>query len=466
MKEYFRYKGVRIKPYMRFLVVYYVLIIWIVSELSTTGAFVYWFGQEMLIKGTLLGFCLFLFLLVMTFPIMKYQLLVYQRIAKMIYIGRYYLIDNVTVMTMFNSKHKTRRKIVYYPKAYVKAKRRIIQMEIQLDGSKFHDEFKSLSSKLEDMFSADLHSQYTRYSYMVYDLRLGFQRDRINIADTAPQGYEIRLMNGFVWNLAKSPNGLIAGGIGGGKTFLLFTIVLNLLKMKAKVSIYDVKRSALASLNDVIPGVFTEAEDILNDMEAVCEAMIERYKAIRRRPDYQAGKDFTFYSLNPVVLVIDEFAALQQSLEKKGKERFDKYLRQIALMGREAGYLMILTTQRPDSKFMPADVRDQLSLRVALGSMSDDGYRMVFGSVDKTFLSFEGEKGRGYCFLDGVTTRVRSFYSPYVPENFDFRVEISKLAGEASAAWAQEAPKAEKAQAANEAMPRTRVREVILEADS
>lgn len=455
---------------MRFLVAYFILGI-------TMGAFVLAFFlmyhltktvemNSYVVRSLVVGCILALMLNAVLTPFIRFKLLVYQRVAKMIYIGRYYLIDNVAVVSMFNNKHKMRRKVVYYPKLYVIAKRRKIQLEIQLDGSKFHDKFKNLSAELEDMFSGDLHSVYTRNSYMVYDLRLGFKNDRISIEQTAPIGYAIALMKDFMWNVAKSPNALIVGGIGGGKTFFLFTLVINLLKMGAKVSIYDVKRSALSSLSDVIPGVFTEAEHIIKDMKATSEAMIERYKSIRKRSDYQAGKDFTYYKIKPVVLVMDEFVALQQSLDKNQKLEFDKYLRQISLMGREAGYLMILTTQRPDAKFMPADVRDQLSLRVALGSMSDEGYRMAFGSVDKTFLSFEGEKGRGYCFMDGVTTRVRSFYSPHVPSDYDFRSEIAKLTDTAAAAWAHEAPSAKEAvETVDEAMPRTRIREVILEED-
>ena len=54
-------------------------------------------------------------------------------------------------------------------------------------------------------------------------------------------------------------------------------------------------------------------------------------------------------------------------------------LNNIILMGRQLGIFAVLCTQRPDAKNIGGDLRDQLSLRVALGMMSSDGYSMVFG---------------------------------------------------------------------------------------
>ncbi|WP_088808937.1 MULTISPECIES: FtsK/SpoIIIE domain-containing protein [unclassified Listeria] len=461
--EFFRYKGVRIQPYMRHLLLYYLLSVFILS-IAVPVYLRYQFPT--FFKNIVLISFVFLLIAVCALSMIR-KMYTYSRIANMIYLGRYFLIDNVTVVPIFGQKHSVKKKIVYYPKVYVKATRKNIQISVLLDGSKFHQQFKEWGNPLEDMFSGDLQRKYLRNSYMIYDIRLGFDKDRVNITKTEVANYEIVLMDGLVWNIAKTPHGLIVGGTGGGKTYFLFTILLNLLKMGAKVSIYDVKRSALASLNDTLPGVFIEGNKIIQNLRETYENMIKRFDAIRARTDYMAGKDFTYYKLRPVVVIIDEFVALQQSfMKKEDKEKFGYYLRQIVLMGREAGYFLILTTQRPDASFMPGDIRDQLGIRIALGKMSSEGYSMAFGSVDKTFVNFEGEKGRGYCFLDGVTTEVRSFYSPYVPPEFDFRSEIAQYASKALEAWAQEAPdgvKSEGAELAGEASPRVKIKEIVME---
>jgi hypothetical protein len=469
IREFFRYKGMRIQPYMRHLIIYYSICLF--AFIASIYFYLRFRFSEIfqtweILKTVMLIVFLVLLIICCSSPLVR-RFYAYSRIAKMIYLGRYFLVDNVTVVPIFGQKHSVKRKIVYYPKVFVKVGRKNMQVSVLLDGSKFHQQFKEWGNPLEDMFSGDLQRKYLRNSYMIYDIRLGFDKDRVNITRTEVTNYEIELMNGLVWNIAKTPHGLIVGGTGGGKTYFLFTILLNLLKMGAKVSIYDVKRSALASLNDTLPGVFIEGNKIMQNMRETYENMIKRFDTIRARDDYMAGKDFTYYKLRPVVVIIDEFVALQQSfMKKEDKEKFSYYLRQIVLMGREAGYFLILTTQRPDASFMPGDIRDQLGIRIALGKMSSEGYSMAFGSVDKTFVNFEGEKGRGYCFLDGVTTEVRSFYSPYVPEDFDFRNEIAQYASKAFEAWAQEAPdgvKSEGAELAGEASPRVKIKEIVME---
>lgn len=468
IREFFTWKGIRIQPYMRHLILYMILFSLSVSIIAPFVLY-YSFPNNVLFTSIIRNILLLLLIFAGLFVLIFSKSHKYQRIANMLYLGHYFLVDNVTVMPLLGQKKRMKKKIVYYPRVYVKAKRKSVEIAVLLDGSKFHEKFKSWSNALEDMFGGDLQNKQLRNSYLIYRIRLGFLKDRMVITDTEVSAYEMELMKNLQWNIAKTPHALIIGGTGGGKTYFLFTILINLLKMGAKVSIYDMKRSALASLNDTLPGVFIEGNKIIQNMRETYEGMIKRFDSMRARKDYQAGKDFTYYKLRPVVLIIDEFVALQQSfIKKEDKEKFNYYLRQIVLMGREAGYFLILTTQRPDASFMPGDVRDQLGLRLALGTLSKDGYQMAFGRVDKTFLNFEDEKGRGYVFLDGVTTEVRSFYSPYVPENYDFREEIAGLASKAYEAWAQEAPdgvKSEGAELASEAMPRLKVKEIVLEED-
>ena len=58
------------------------------------------------------------------------------------------------------------------------------------------------------------------------------------------------------------------------------------------------------------------------------------------------------------------------------------YLINIIMKGRQAG-IYVLTAQRPDADVIKGNVRDQLGLRVSLGNLSNDGYRMTFGQTDK-----------------------------------------------------------------------------------
>ncbi len=58
------------------------------------------------------------------------------------------------------------------------------------------------------------------------------------------------------------------------------------------------------------------------------------------------------------------------------KERNDalSYMKQLVMLGRQAGYFLVLGAQRPDAKYLADGIRDQFSFRVSLGLMSDKGY--------------------------------------------------------------------------------------------
>jgi len=79
--------------------------------------------------------------------------------------------------------------------------------------------------------------------------------------------------------------------------------------------------------------------------------------------------------------------------------------------------------QRPDVDFLPGALRDQLGLRVALGSMSNDGYRMVFGSGNVKDLILT-DKTAGF-YMDMKMDRPKEFYTPYL--DIDFIQELEKL---------------------------------------
>ena len=99
-------------------------------------------------------------------------------------------------------------------------------------------------------------------------------------------------------------------------------------------------------------------------------------------------------------------------------------LKQIVMLGRQAGFFLILACQRPDAKYLGDGIRDQFNFRVALGRMSEMGYGMMFGETTKDFF-LKQIKGRGY--VDVGTSVISEFYTPLVPKGHDFLKEIKKL---------------------------------------
>ena len=101
-------------------------------------------------------------------------------------------------------------------------------------------------------------------------------------------------------------------------------------------------------------------------------------------------------------------------------------LTQIILKGREMGVFCVLSTQQPNANNIPTELRDNLSVRLAMGNMSAEAYRMVFGECE--LKSTVNEVGAGYIYLDGLGwEKPKYFQAPFLDyKSFDFITEIRR----------------------------------------
>lgn len=350
-----------------------------------------------------------------------------QKLCRMMWNSRFFLTDSVNTPNMFTDKKEVKRRIAYFPKIYYKRDKKHIKVTIALDGSKFQKNFTELAETLEQMFFCDIVETQIKDGFITYTLLHDVRKDRLNIYDVAPREYSIPLMKNLSWDIVRTPHALVVGGTGGGKTYFLLVLIEAFLKMKANVSIIDIKQADLAGLGEILPVTYKEG-GIISAIRKESKEMMERYEYMRSLPNYVMGKDFSYYDLPPKFIVVDEYVALLETLGKKDKENFEECVTQIILMGRQAGYFLILATQRPDAHHISGNIRDQLGVRVSLGKMSSEGYRMTFGNIDKSFVN-PTERGMGYIYLDGTTPNVRKFVSPYVPPDHDFKEHIAQLYG-------------------------------------
>ncbi len=68
-------------------------------------------------------------------------------------------------------------------------------------------------------------------------------------------------------------------------------------------------------------------------------------------------------------------------------------LKKIVMLGRQAGYFLIVACQRPDAKYFSDGIRDNFNFRVGLGRISKLGYGMLFGSDVKSNFSRSVSRG-------------------------------------------------------------------------
>lgn len=443
------YKGVRIRRGWRHLVYQCFVVVWMLGTLGALAVAAWKYPQLLkptwvrgltTLEGWKLTGKLILFSSLIGVAVMGVSALLFyklwdyvadlQRLCWIIYTYPLYLTNDILEPNMFQEKKsQVKREIAYFPHLYYRRRKGMREITIRLDGSKFHKagDLQKLLGVLEDVYSLTVTDIRERKGYLTYCMLPDASRFRISMEEVEPKGYRIPLMRGITWDISKVPHALVVGGTGGGKSFLLNILIRAFLKMQAVLYICDPKNSALADYGRILPYVAVTPEEILKSIRACIREMDARQGSMKNRADYVEGQDFTHYGLSPVILILDEYTAFADSLAKKEKDEFKSGLSQLVLKGRESGVFVILATQRPDAEYLSGNIRDQLGLRVTLGKMSADGYRMAFGKVEQQ-LKNAGERGRGYLYMDGYLF-VKEFYSPLVPEGYRFITEAAKLPG-------------------------------------
>lgn len=251
--------------------------------------------------------------------------------------------------------------------------------------------------------------------------------NRITIDEVKAENGGLRLMKNLTWEYDALLHALICGGTGGGKTYFLLTIIEALLQTNAQLFILDPKNADLADLGTVIDNVYHTKEDMIECVNAFYEGMVARCEEMKQHPDYKTGENYAYLGLPPCFLIFDEYVAFLEMLGTKESMSLLSQLKKIVMLGRQAGYFLIVACQRPDAKYFSDGIRDNFNFRVGLGRISElgYGYGMLFGSDVKKQFFQKRIKGRSYC--DVGTSVISEFYTPLIPKGHDFLQAIGSL---------------------------------------
>ena len=163
---------------------------------------------------------------------------------------------------------------------------------------------------------------------------------------------------------------------------------------------------------------------MLECVDCFYEDMMLRSEEMKKMDGYKTGENYAYLGLPAHFLIFDEYVAFVEMLGVREREELLSKLKKIVMLGRQAGFFLILACQRPDAKYLGDGIRDQFNFRVALGRVSELGYSMIFGETNKDFF-LKQIKGRGY--VDAGTSVISEFYTPLVPKGNDFLKEIGKV---------------------------------------
>ena len=350
-----------------------------------------------------------------------------QKLARMVLQNGWYEAEQVQDDGFFKdlSSSKTKEKIIHFPKMYYYLKNGLIHINVEITMGKYQDQLLQLEKKLETGLFCELVDKELKESYIEYTLLYDTIASRIVIDEVVANGGRLKLMDNVYWAYDSLPHMLIAGGTGSGKSYFILTIIKALLHTDSKLYILDPKNADLADLETVMDNVYYRKEDMMACIERFYEDMLARSEEMKRHPNYKTGENYAYLGLPAHFLIFDEFVAFMDMLGKESVKVIEK-LKQIVMLGRQAGFFLVLACQRPDAKYLGDGIRDQFNFRVALGRMSELGYGMMFGSdVQKQFF-LKPIKGRGY--VDTGTSVISEFYTPLVPQKYDFLKQIGNLA--------------------------------------
>lgn len=351
-----------------------------------------------------------------------------QSIARMILENGWYESEQCQDSGFFKdlSTSRKKEKIIYFPKMYYDMKNGMIHIVVGITMGKYQDQLLNLEKKLETGLFCELTDKELMESFVKYTLLYDMIANRIFIAEVVAEKGRLRLMKNVWWEYDSLPHMLIAGGTGGGKTYFILTLIVALLQTNAVIYVLDPKNADLADLAVVMGNVYYRKEDMIDCINQFYEEMMTRSEEMKKIEGYKTGENYAYLGLPAHFLIFDEYVAFMEMLGNRENQEVLNKLKQIVMLGRQAGFFLILACQRPDAKYLGDGIRDQFNFRVALGRMSELGYSMMFGETNKDFF-LKPIKGRGY--VDTGKSVISEFYTPLVPKGYDFLEEIGKIVG-------------------------------------
>lgn len=298
---------------------------------------------------------------------------------------------------------------------------------------KFSDKANSQDTMLSALFGKELYRKQDNVQFCDYIFEL-VKDKRLSMNTRKPsKGMIIQMTEKISWSLGKPPHTLIVGSTNSGKTYLVSMLILDYLYMGADLFIADPKSADLAMIGRIIDvkryskitNTATSENEIAGLFRRANEEMEKRFK--EWFSDESAfGKTWRdIPTAKPLVFVFDEYSAFISVASPKIVKEVNGYLFNLILKGRQAGIEVVMILQRPDANILSANIRDQFGVRIGLSNMTNDGRKMLFGSVDMEYKNIQ-EIGSGYLLIDGVFDKPVYFETPLMSHGMDYLDELNK----------------------------------------
>ena len=273
------------------------------------------------------------------------------------------------------------------------------------------DKIAELSGQLETLFNGDLLDLINTRNTVEFQLIVKESEQEEYVIpyelerDDSLEGY-IRLSKYYSWNYRKDAHLLIGGNTGTGKSYLLYQLITETIKQTEKEEIYicDGKNDELSLHAEKI----FHLKHILKSSKSILETVKTVVKEMDRRFSLRQDKGYNV-EFFPIFLFIDEYTSLKLVMNKKEYQELEQSIKQLVLKARSANIHLIIALQRASSTNMDLDLRDNCSIKIGLGNLSVENYKMLFNeNIEKSALK-QKDIGQGYIYQQGVIKNFKAF---------------------------------------------------------
>lgn len=308
------------------------------------------------------------------------------------------------------------------------------------NGDRFTSRLEGLQIEISALLNLPLTEKIVREGVVEYHFQT-VKPTRLHLISTGEPTYndshKIDLGYGVVYDPTKTPHILVAGGTGSGKSVFISFLVLELLNKKSDIFICDPKNADLGSLSVFLGEnrVATTPNNIARVIRSAVEEMQKRYEYMNDPANFKYGSNFVDHDMKQIWVIFDEMGAfVATATDKRSKEVVNEVMdgiKQLILLGRQAGVFVLIAGQQMRAENLSSELRDNLGLRIALGSNSLDGYRMVVGNAMPETIPPIDVKGSGLLYMQGSGKETAQYYeAPYMsPYEFDFIEELKLYIG-------------------------------------
>lgn len=204
------------------------------------------------------------------------------------------------------------------------------------------------------------------------------------------------------------PHMLLSGQTGGGKSTALRCMLVNLvLHSDVKLHLIDLKNGVelrlFADCRNTL--TFSRSEEqalaALQQIEIEVDRRYDEFYKYKVKDIVEYNKKFRYKKMDYQLLVVDEFADLQNSKKAMG------ILENLGRKARACGIHMVLSTQRPDAKVITGSIKANIPTVLGLKTGNSTNSRII---IDENGLEKLRGNGHGLFKRNGEITEIQVPY--------------------------------------------------------